>query len=132
MNYSYLFAMLGPIMIGAGLVASSDLIAGLADADMYPNNYNRALVKAKKLDANNDGLISLNELISCQNQRSQKLNLGEDSQTDEAEFNARLVAMFNRMDSNSDGMLDDAEISKLKHRHHVKDQDSSGMHKKWL
>ena len=132
MNYSYLFAMLGPIMIGAGLVASSDLIAGLADADMYPNNYNRALVKAKKLDANNDGLISLDELTRRQNELYQKLDQKADGKFGEAEFNVRLVVMFNRIDSNSDGMLDDVEISRLKHHHHVKGHKSKRLCEKWL
>ena len=42
----------------------------------------------------------------------QKLDRNDDGQIDKAEFNARLVAMFNLMDSNSDGMLDDVEIFK--------------------
>ena len=124
MNYGYLFAMFGPIMIGAGLLASSDLIAGLADANMYPNPDTRTLVKAKKLDGNNDGLISLNELTRRQNPGFQKLVWKADGQVDEAEFNARLVVMFNRMDSNGDGMLDDAEISRLKHHHHGKGRNN--------
>ena len=131
MKCSYLSSMFSPILIGAGLLVSGALIAGLAYADMFPKTHKRAVIKAKKLDVNDDGLISLNELISHQNRRFQKLNLEEDSQTDEAESNARLVAMFNRMDSNSDGMLDDVEISKLKH-HHGKVQDSRLLHKKWL
>ena len=105
--------MFGPILIGAGLLVSGGLIAGLANADMYPKTQKRAVIKAKKLDVNNDGLISLDELTNRQNRRFQKLDHNDDGQIDEAEFNARLVAMFNRMDSNSDGMLDDVEISKL-------------------
>jgi len=54
----------------------------------------------------------------------QKLVRKADGQVDEAEFNARLVVMFNRMDSNGDGMLDDAEISRLKHHHHGKGRNN--------
>ncbi|MDC0062757.1 hypothetical protein OAJ84_02045 [Candidatus Puniceispirillum sp.] len=124
MNYSYLSSMFGPILIGTGLLISGGLIVGLANADIYPKTQKRTVVNAKKLDVNNDGLISLDELTSRQNQRFQKLDRNDDGQIDEAEFNARLVAMFNRMDSNSDGMLDDVEISKLKHRHHGKRHNS--------
>ena len=126
MNYNYRSSMFGPIMIGAGLLVSGGLIAELANNKMYENTHKRTLVKAKKLDVNNDGLISLNELISHQNRHFQKLNLEEDSQTDEAESNARLVAMFFRMDSNSDGMLDDVEISKLSHRRNRKSHNTRG------
>jgi hypothetical protein len=132
MNYNYFSSIFGPIMIGVGLLVSGGLIAELANAKMYKTTHKRTLVKAKKLDVNNDGLISLNELITRLDRRFKKLNLEEDRQTDEAKFNARLVAMFNRMDSNSDGMLDDVEISKRKHLHHGKDHDSRGLHKKWL
>lgn len=132
MKYSYLSSMFGPIMIGAGLLVSGGLIAELANANIYKNTHKRAVVKAKKLDVNNDGLISLDELTVRQNRRFQKLNREGDSQIDESELNARLLAMFNRMDSNSDGMLDDVEISKLKHRHHGKNHDNRGLHEKWL
>ena len=117
MFYAYLFATFGLTMIGAGLLASSDLIAELADANMYPNANKQALIRAKKLDVNNDGLISLDELSRRQSRRYQKVDRKEDVKVDEVGFNARLVVMFNRIDSNSDGKLDDDEISKLKHHH---------------
>ena len=116
--------MFGPILIGTGLLISGGLIVGLASADIYPKTQKRAVVQAKQLDVNNDGLISLDELTSRQNQRFQKSDRNDDGRIEEAEFNARLVAMFNRMDSNGDGMLDDVEISKLKHRHHGKSHNS--------
>ena len=127
MNYRHLSYMYRPIMIGAGLLVSGGLIAGLANANIYPNNHEQPVIKAKKLDANNDGLISLNELISCQRRSLEKRDRNDDSQIDEAKFNARLVAMFKLTDSNSDGMLDDHEISKLKHRHHDKGYASNGL-----
>ena len=132
MKFSYLSSMCSPILIGTGLLVSGALIAGLAYGDMFPKTQKRAVIKAKKLDVNNDGFISLEELTNRQNPRFQKLDRNDDGQIDEAEFNARLVAMFNRVDSNSDGMLDDVEISKLSHRDNGKSHTTRGLHKKWL
>ena len=106
---------------------------GLTSADNYPKSDTQAVIKAKKKpDLNNDGLISLGELTSRQNQRFQKLDRNADGQIDASEFNARLVAMFNRMDSNSDGMLDDVEISELDRGHQGKNHNSGELHKGWL
>ena len=124
MKYSYLYSMFGPILIGTGLLISGGLIVGLASANIYPTTQKRAVVQAKHLDVNNDGLISLDELTSRRHQHFQNLDRNDDSQVEEAGFNARLVAMFNRIDCNGDGMLDDVEISKLKYRHHGKDHNS--------
>ena len=132
MKCRYHSSMFGPILIGVGLLVSGALIAGLAYADMFPKTHKRAVIKAKKLDVNNDGFISLDELTNRQNRRFQKLDRNDDGQIDEAEFNARLVAMFNRVDSNSDGMLDDVEISKLSHRRNGKSHNTGGLHEKWL
>ena len=126
MKCSYLPSMFSPILIGTGLLVSGALIAGLTYADMVPETHKRAVIKAKKLDVNNDGFISLDELTNCQNRHFQKLDRNDDGQIDEAEFNARLVAMFNRVDSNSDGMLDDVEISKLSHRRNRKSHNTRG------
>ena len=124
MKYPYLSSIFGPILIGVGLLVSGGLIVGLAKANMYPNTHKRAVVKAKKLDVNNDGLISLNELTSGQNWRFKKLDRNSDVLIGDDEFNARLVAMFNRMDNNSDGMLDDIEILKPRHHGHGKGHSS--------
>ena len=124
MKRSYLSSMFSPILIGTGLLVSGALIAGLAYADMFPRTHKRTVIKAKKLDMNNDGLISLEELTSRQNRRFQKLDRNDDGQINETEFNARLLAMFNRVDSNSDGMLDDIEISKLSHRRNSKSHNT--------
>jgi len=127
MNYNYLFSMFGSIMIGAMLVVLGGLIAEFARANMFHDTHNRAVVKAKKLDENNDGFISLDELTSPKTGQSQKLKHEEHHQVYAAEFNARLEAMFNRMDRNSDGMLDGFEISRLKH-HHAQEHDSRELH----
>ena len=132
MKCNYLSSMLGPILIGAGLLVSGALIAGLAYTDMFPKTHKRAVIKAKKLDVNNDGFISLDELTNRQNRRFQDLDHNDDGRIDETEFNARLLAMFNRVDSNSDGMLDDVEILKQSHRHNGKSHKTRGLHKKWL
>ena len=132
MKCSYLSSMFSPILIGTGLLVTGALIAGLAYADMFPKTHKRALIKAKTLDVNNDGFISLDELTNSQNRHFQKRDCNDDGQIGEAEFNARLVAMFNRVDSNSDGMLDDVEISKLSHRHSGKSHNTRGPHEKWL
>ncbi len=124
MKYPHVSSIFSPIMIGVGLLVLGGLIVGLAKANMYPNTHKRALVKAKKLDVNNDGLISLDELTSRQNWRFQKLDRNSDGLTGEDEFNARLVTMFNRMDNNGDGMLDDVEILKLRHHSHGKGYSS--------
>ena len=59
-------------------------------------------------------MISLEELTSRQDKRFQMLDLNADSMIDKTEFNGRIVAMFEKMDSNGDGSLDDKEIRKMK------------------
>jgi Ca2+-binding EF-hand superfamily protein len=59
-------------------------------------------------------MISLEELTSRQDKRLQMLDLNADGMIDKTEFNGRIVAMFEKMDSNGDGSLDDKEIRKMK------------------
>jgi len=115
-----------PYLIGAGLLVSGSIITGLANADMGDASHKRAKFMAKKLDINNDGLISLEELTSRQDKRIQKLDRNGDGMIDKTEFNGRIVAMFERMDSNGDGSLDDDEISKMKRHHYSKMKTKSG------
>ena len=49
--------MLGPILIGVGLLISGGLIVGLANADIYPKTHKQDVVKAKKLDVNEDEVV---------------------------------------------------------------------------
>ena len=48
-------------------------------------------------------MISLDELTSRQDKRFQMLDLNADGMIDKTEFNGRIVAMFEKMDSTGDG-----------------------------
>ena len=109
MNYHYL-----PILLGVGLVVSGSVIAELTSPNFDLKAYKWSVINAKRLDTNNDGLISLNELTNRKNERFQKLDHNSDNLIDKNEFRAGLVAMFNRVDDNKDGMLDDDEISEMR------------------
>jgi hypothetical protein len=106
-----------PVLICAGLLVSGSIITGLANADMDDASHKRGKLMAKKLDINNDGIISLEELTS---------RLNSDGMIDKTEFNGRIVAMFERMDSNGDGSLDDKEINKIKRHHYGKMKNKTG------
>ncbi len=109
-----------PVLISAGLLVSGGNITGLANADMDDAPDKRGKFMAKKLDINNDGMISLEELTSHQDKRSQMLNLNADGMIDKTEFNGRIVTMFEKMDRNGDGSLDDKEIGKMKRHNYGK------------
>ena len=126
------------VIIGAGLLSAASLIAGLASADIdsnkhgadkYSSYHNAGRVAAKRLDINNDGKISLDELTARQTRRFAKLDTDGDGSINMGEFNARLIAMFNRMDANADGFLDEDEVSQhiKKHgkRHNHNDASAS-------
>ena len=57
-----------PIMIGV-LIVSAALITGLAVTNMTDDRKNKSMMHAKKLDINDDGAISLNELTASQDSR---------------------------------------------------------------
>jgi Ca2+-binding EF-hand superfamily protein len=65
-------------------------------------------------------MLSLEELTSHQDKRFQMLDLNADGMIDKTEFNGRIVAMFEKMDSNDDGNLDDKEIRKMKRHNYGK------------
>ena len=109
-----------PVLIGAGLLVSGSIITGLANAGMSDASHKRDKFMAKKLDTNNDGMISLGELTSRQDKRFQMLDLNADGMIDKTEFNGRIVAMFEKMDHNGDGSLDDKEIRKMKRHNYGK------------
>ena len=100
-------------LIVAGLLVLGSIITGFVNADMNNAPNKRGKFMAKKLDINNDGMISLEELTNRQDKQFQMLDLNADSMVDKTEFNGRIVAMFEKMDSNGDGSFDDKEIRKM-------------------
>ena len=106
-----------PVLICAHLLVSGSIITRLANADMDDASQKRGKLMAKKLDINNDGIISLEELTS---------RLNSDGMIDKTKFNGRIVAMFEKMDSNGDGSLDDKETNKIKRHHYGKMKNKTG------
>ena len=98
------------------LVVSAALITGLASANMTTDRRNKLMMHAQKLDTNEDGAISLDELTARQNRRFAKLDRDENGMIEKHEFNDRLIIMFNRMDRDGDGVLRGDE---LPGQHHV-------------
>jgi len=92
------------------LVVSALLITGLASADMTTDRKNKSMMHAQKLDTNDDGAISLDELTARQDRRFAKLDRDENGMIEKHEFNARLITMFHRMDRNGDGVLQGDEL----------------------
>ena len=109
-----------PGLIGAGLLVSVSIITGLASADMDYASDKRGKFMTKKLDINNDGMISLEALTSRQDKRFQMLDLNADGIIDKTEINGRIAVMVEKMHRNSDGSLDDKEIGKMKRRNYGK------------
>jgi hypothetical protein len=108
-------------IIASALFVSCGLIAGLATAAGSPGH--RAFghygkINALKLDSNQDGALSQEELLSHNTTRFTRLDSNEDGSISKDEFNARLIAMFEAMDSNSDGMLKGDEMPKRHHGGH--------------
>ena len=77
------------------LVASAALITGLASADLTADRKKKSLMHAQKLDTNEDGAISLDELTARQNRRFAKLDHDKNGMIEKHEFNDRLIIMFN-------------------------------------
>ena len=92
------------------LLVSAALITGLASANMTADRRNKSIIQAQKLDTNDDGAISLNELTARQDRRFTNLDRNENGTIEKHEFNARLVNMFHRMDHNGDGVLQSDEL----------------------
>ena len=115
-----------PFLIGAGLLVSGSIITGLANANMGDASHKRGKFMAKKLDINNDGMISLEELTSRQDKHSQMLDLNANGMIDKTEFNGHIVALLEMMGSNGDGSLNDKEINKIKRHHYGKMKNKTG------
>ena len=92
------------------LIVSAALITGLASADLTTDRKNKSTMHAQKLDTNEDGAISLDELTARQNRRFVKLDRNKNGMIEKHEFNDRLITMFNRMDRDGDGVLRGGEL----------------------
>ena len=97
-------------VISGALVVSAALITGLASADMTNDRKHKLMMHAQKLDTNEDGAISLDELTAHQDRRFTKLDHDDNGMIEKHEFNARLIAMFQRMDRDGDGVLRGDEL----------------------
>ena len=111
------------------LLVSAALIAGLASANITTDRKDKSMMHPQKLDTNDDGAISLDELITKRRDRQfAKLDRDENAMIAKHEFNARLITMFHRMDRNGDGVLRGNELpghsrSGKKHQHGNKASD---------
>ena len=88
------------------------------------------MMNAQKIDTNDDGAISLNELTARQDHRFAKLDRDENGTIEKHEFNARLITMFHRMDRDGDGVLQGDELpghryGRIQHQHGDKASDST-------
>ena len=66
MKYSFLSSIFGPTIIVVGSLVTGALIAELTDTNTFMSTYKQAVVTAKKLDVNDDGFISFDELTNRQ------------------------------------------------------------------
>ena len=102
------------IMSGV-LLVSAALIAGLANANITTNRKDKSMMYVQKLDTNQGGAISLDELTTRQDRQFDKLDHDKNGMIAKHEFNARLITMFHRMDRNGDGVLRDNELPDHSH-----------------
>jgi uncharacterized lipoprotein YajG len=110
------------------LLVSAALIAGLASASITTGLKNKSIMHAQKLDTNDDGAISIDELTTRQDRQFAELDRDENGVIAKHEFNARLITMFHQMDQNGDGVLRGNELpghsrSVKKHQHGNKASD---------
>lgn len=112
-------------IIAGGLLLSGGLIAGLAsaavDAHDRKHGYEGHMghhFKAKKLDSNKDGSISMDEMLAGNMNRFSTLDADNDGMLSADEFNVRLMAMFTKFDANGDGLLTNDEMPKRRHKGH--------------
>ena len=110
------------------LVVSAALIVGLASANITTDRKDKSMMHAQKLDTNDDGAISLDELTTRQDRRFDELDRDKNGMIEKREFNVRLITMFYRMDRNGDGVLRGNELPSYirggkKHQHGNKSSD---------
>ncbi|ADE38340.1 EF-hand domain-containing protein [Candidatus Puniceispirillum marinum] len=111
-----------PIILGVGLLVSGGLVAGLAMAKDrgFGKDRHHSMFSAKKIDVNNDGMISRDEMLARQQSRFDMLDTNKDGMIAPAEYNAKMVTMFEKLDVNADGLLQPDELPR---RHHYKHHD---------
>ena len=97
-------------IISGFLLVSAALIAGLASANITTNRKDKSMMQAQKLDTNDDGAISLDELTARQDCHFAKLDRDENGMIEKHEFNAQMIAMFHRMDRDGNGVLQGDEL----------------------
>jgi hypothetical protein len=118
------------IIMSSFLLVSAALIVGLASTDITTDRKDKSMVYAQKLDTNDDGAISLDEITAHQDRQFSKLVRDKNGMIAKHEFNARLITMFHRMDRNGDGVLQGNELpghshSGTKHEHSNKASEST-------
>ena len=111
-----------PIILGVGLLISGGLVASLATAKDrgFGKDRHDGMFSAKKIDVNNDGMISRDEMLARQQSRFDMLDTNKDGMIAPAEYNAKMTAMFEKLDANADGLLQPDELPR---RHHHKHHD---------
>ena len=92
------------------LVVSAALITSLASANMKTDRRNKLIMHVQKLDTNNYGAISLDELTARRNHRFVKLDRNDNGMIEKLEFDIRLITMFHRMDREGDGVLQGVKL----------------------
>ena len=118
-------------IIAGALVVSGGLIVGLATAGSYPSYKgfgHHGKINALKLDANNDGVLSQEEMLRHNSQRFMRLDSDENGNISKDEFNAHLIAMFEKMDSDGDGLLNADEMPKRHHGGHSRHDYADNHH----
>lgn len=85
------------------LILSLSLVASVALA--RPPHAGHGGGHFKKLDADNDGKVTLAEVKSAAKERFAKLDTNKDGVIDAAEHEAKALEHFKRMDANSDGAV---------------------------
>ena len=92
------------------LLVSAALIAGLASASITTDRKDKSMMHAQKIDTNDDGAVSLDELTTRQDRQFAKLDRDENGMIEKHEFNPHLVNVFHRMDRNGNGILQNYEL----------------------
>ncbi len=114
-------------ILAFALVVSGGLIVGLATAASYPGHKglgHHGKINALKLDANEDGVLNQEELLSHNSKRFRRLDSNTDGNISKNEFNAHLITMFRKMDRDGDGLIDAKEIHKRHNDRHGRSDNS--------